>query len=321
MTTLIPSPVHDALTAYFHSSHSSLKQSVINELAKWIQFDSLAGNEAPIQHHIQSQLVELGLQTDLFYLNDIPNFTSHPHFVSPRTDFSKSPNLVGILKSKNPLPNGKSLILNGHIDVVPVGALNTWTKNPFGGEYDPKDDKLYGRGVTDMKAGLYACMLALRAVIKSGILLGGDVIVESVVEEESGGAGTLAAILKGYKADGAIISEPTSTKIFPIQQGSMWFRIKVQGRGAHGGTRYEGVSAIEKAMIVVAAILELEKKRNDGIAEREVLFKGIPIPVPINVGRIEGGKWPSSVPDEVILEGRMGIIRKSRNNNLKKHVY
>jgi acetylornithine deacetylase len=127
--------------------------------------------------------------------------------------------------------------------------------------------------------------------------LKGDVIFQSVIEEERGGAGTLAAFLRGYQADAAIIPEPTDMKIFPKQQGSMWFRIHVKGKSAHGGTRYEGVSAIDKCYLVIEAIRELEEKRNGKS----------PIPIPINVGTIEGGNWPSSVPDQVELTGRMGV--------------
>ncbi|MFP3490002.1 peptidase dimerization domain-containing protein, partial [Staphylococcus sp. SIMBA_130] len=87
---------------------------------------------------------------------------------------------------------------------------------------------------------------------------------------------------------------PTKMKIFPKQQGSMWFRVNISGRGAHGGTRYEGVSAIEKTMLVLTAIQELEQKRNDAITDP--LYQNIPIPVPINIGKISGGDWPSSVP-------------------------
>ena len=101
-----------------------------------------------------------------------------------------------------------------------------------------------------MKGGNVALMLAMEAIIESSIELKGDIYFQSVIEEESGGAGTLATILRGYKADGVIIPEPTNMKFFPKQQGSMWFRLRVKGKAAHGGTRYEGVSAIEKVCLL-----------------------------------------------------------------------
>ena len=112
--------------------------------------------------------------------------------------------------------------------------------------------------------------------------------------------------LKGApRADAALIPEPTNMKFFPKQQGSMWFRIHVHGRAAHGGTRYEGVSALEKSVHVIAAIQALEKTRNESITDP--LYDGVPIPIPINLGVVQGGEWPSSVPDLVKLEGRMGV--------------
>ena len=157
-----------------------------------------------------------------------------------------------------------------------------------------------------MKGGTVSALLAVEALRSLGVKLKGDIIFESVVEEESGGSGTLAAILRGYRADGAFIPEPSEMVIYPQQQGSMWFRITVAGRVAPGGTRYLGVSAIEKAYLVVEQVHRLEVERNARLAD-EPLYRGVPIPVPINLGRITGGSWPSSVPDLVTLEGRMGV--------------
>ena len=110
--------------------------------------------------------------------------------------------------------------MNGHIDVVPVGDLSTWKRNkdPFSGDLDEQGEKLYGRGVTDMKGGHFAALFAIQTLQALGIILKGNVIYQSVVEEESGGAGTLSTILKGYKADVALVTEPTGLKIFPKQQ-------------------------------------------------------------------------------------------------------
>ena len=102
-------------------------------------------------------------------------------------------------------------------------------------------------------------------------------------------------------------------KIFPKQQGSMWFRISVKGKSAHGGTRYEGTSAIEKMMLVINEIQQLEKERNERITDP--LYEGVPIPIPINVGKIKSGQWPSSVPDLAFIEGRMGV---APNESLEK---
>ncbi|MCA1039958.1 peptidase [Bacillus infantis] len=271
----------------------------IRLLQRLVQEPSTRGNEAGAQAVIIEKCREMGLELDIWEIgkDELP---AHPLFCSDRRDFSGNPNVVGVWKGTG---GGRSIILNGHIDVVPEGSRDDWKYDPFGGHI--KDGRLYGRGATDMKGGTVSLLLAVESLIASGKKLKGDVIFQSVIEEESGGAGTLAAVIRGYKADGAIIPEPTNMKLFPKQQGSMWFRIKVKGRAAHGGTRYEGVSAIEKAITVIASLQELEKKRNERITDP--LYKGIPIPIPINIGKITSGEWPSSVPDTAVIEGRIGV--------------
>src|SRR3989338_6022273 len=130
-----------------------------------------------------------------------------------------------------------------------------------------------------MKGGVFSNLIAIETLKELGIKLKGDVIFESVIEEESGSSVTLSTILKGYKADAAIITEPTQMKIFPKQQGSMWFKLTVKGLSAHGGTRYEGVSAIEKAIPVIQTVLQLETNRNIEI-KNDPLYTTVPIPIP-----------------------------------------
>ncbi len=273
--------------------------NAISFLQKMIQQPSVQGNEKGVQDIVIEKLKQLQLEVDVWD----PNFEAlekHPYFIPSRKSYEGSPNVVGVLKGQG---GGKSIILNGHIDVVPEGDVTKWQQAPFSGHIE--NNKMYGRGTTDMKGGNVALILAIEAIINSGIKLKGDVIFESVIEEESGGMGTLATILRGYKADAAIIPEPTNMKLFIKQQGSMWFRVTVEGLAAHGGTRYEGISAIDKAWKVYDAILKLETKRNATI--NDPLYQHIAIPLPINVGKIQGGSWPSSVPDLVTLEGRIGV--------------
>ncbi len=264
-----------------------------------VKENSLRGNESSAQAIIIEKCRQLGLELDIWEI-DLKELVKHPAYFCDRKEFCGNPNVAAVLRGTG---GGKSIILNSHIDVVPVGDEQNWKHDPFSGHIE--DGTLFGRGSTDMKGGTVALLMALESLISSGIRLKGDVIFQSVIEEESGGAGTLAAVLKGYRADGAIIPEPTNMKIFPKQQGSMWFRITVKGKAAHGGTRYEGVSAIEKAAIVIQELQKLEKKRNEKISDP--LYKKIPIPIPINIGKIISGEWPSSVPDHAVIEGRMGV--------------
>ncbi|WP_066061320.1 peptidase [Neobacillus soli] len=264
-----------------------------------VRENSTRGNESSTQAIVIEKCRQLGLTLDIWEIGG-DELKNHDAYFCDRQSFEGNPNLVAVLKGTG---GGKSIILNGHIDVVPVGDEQSWNHAPFSGMIEC--GKLYGRGATDMKGGNVALLMAIESLIANGIKLKGDVIFQSVIEEESGGAGTLAAVLRGYHADGAIIPEPTNMKIFPKQQGSMWFRITVPGKAAHGGTRYEGVSAIEKSLLVIHRVQQLEKDRNAKVSDP--LFEKIPIPIPINIGKITSGEWPSSVPDTAIIEGRMGV--------------
>jgi acetylornithine deacetylase len=288
------------------------QDNAIRFLQETVQEASTTGNEAGVQNLIAKKLHDMGLEVDMWH-PDGEELARHPYFCASRTNFVSSPNVVGIWRGKG---NGRSLVLNGHIDVVPEGDLNQWDDHPYSGKII--DGKLFGRGSTDMKGGNLSLLLAIQALKETGTTLNGDLFFHSVIEEESGGAGTLAAVLRGYTADAAIIPEPTNMKIFPAQQGSMWFKLTIKGKAAHGGTRYEGVSAIEKTALVLEAVKALETKRNKRITDP--LYRDIPIPVPINVGRISGGNWPSSVPDTVQLEGRIGVAPHETLEEVKREL-
>ena len=161
---------------------------------------------------------------------------------------------------------GRSLILNGHVDVVPAGDPAAWPHDPWGGELE--DGRLWGRGACDMKGGIAAGIVALRALASLGVRLAGDVVFQSVVDEETGGPGTRAALARGHVADAAIVLEPTAGEIVTVEGGLEWVRVVVRGRTGHSAVRYrsvhaggrgEAVSAIEKAVKLLAAVGELER--------------------------------------------------------------
>ncbi|WP_085991098.1 peptidase [Oceanobacillus senegalensis] len=276
------------------------KDEYIRFLQKVIQQPSTTGNELSAQTLVADRLKEKGLDVDI-WVPDYNELIESNYFNPLRDNYDGSPNVVGVLKGKE---NGRSVILNGHIDVVPSGDISKWANDPYSGQVI--DGKVYGRGATDMKGGNLATLIALETIIDLGIDLKGDIIYESVIEEETGGAGTLAAIQRGYKADVAIIPEPSEMKIFPQQQGSLWFTVTIKGVSAHGGTRYEGVSAIDKGWIVFQEIMKFEEKRNEPL-RRNPLYKDNPIPIPINIGQFNGGYFPSAVAEEATIQGRYGI--------------
>ena len=149
---------------------------------------------------------------------------------------------------------------------MPVGDEAAWTTPPW----DPavRDGRVYGRGAVDMKGGLCCALFAAQAIRDSGVRLRGRLSVASVVGEEDGGTGTLATLLRGHTADGAVVVEPTRLRVVPAQAGSLMFRLVVHGLSAHGCVREEGVSAVEKFVPLLAALRRLEAERC-GVADAD----------------------------------------------------
>lgn len=156
-----------------------------------------------------------------------------------------------------------------------------------------------------MKGGLCCALYAAKALRDAGVRLKGRLMIQSVIGEEDGGVGTLAAVLRGYRADGAIVVEPTELIVAPAQAGALNFRVTVPGLAAHGSMRDEGVSAIEKFMPIYQALMTLEQKRNQGI--KDPLYAQYDVPYAICVGTVRAGDWASTVPESLTFEGRYGV--------------
>lgn len=183
----------------------------------------------------------------------------------------------------------KSIMFNGHIDTMPPGDINLWNTPPH--EPTIKDGKMYGLGVCDMKGGLMASTMAVELLKDAGIQLPGDVIITSVIDEEGGGNGSIAAAMNGQKADAVVVCEPTDYKLIAAHMGFIFFKVEIKGLAVHSGSKWLGVSAIEKAVKLMNAIDELEHKWL--MTHRHKL---LPSPTS-NVGVIEGGTAGSTVAD------------------------
>lgn len=279
----------------------NLQTDAIQLLQDLVRIPSITGQETKAQLFFADRLRDLNLQVDCWYPSraDLQN---HPAFSDDDLPLGERPVVVGHLAGSD--SRARSLILNGHMDVVPVGEENAWTDGPWSGAI--RDGKLYGRGSCDMKAGLVAGFIAIAALRKSGFVPKGSVWIQSVIGEESGGAGTLAAVLRGYRADAAIVLEPTRMAICPVGAGAATFRIRIRGRAAHGAMRQEGVSAVEKFYLVLFAIQELEKSRH--LKFNHSLYKKGVLVSPISIGKVQSGDWPSTVPESLVAEGRFGIL-------------
>jgi acetylornithine deacetylase len=277
-----------------------LTPELVTFLQSIVRIPSVTGEEGEVQKPIAAAFRGAGLETDVWEPSpeDLAPYALH---VGEFTSLAGRPNVVGRWRGAG---GGKSLILNAHIDVVDPGDPSRWTHPPYSGEI--VDGRLYGRGSCDMKAGLAANLFAVKAIQTAELQLDGDVLVESVIAEEDGGAGTLATILRGHSADAAIITEPTGLDLVCAHGGSLVFRLHVQGLSAHGAARDEGVSAIEKFSYLHRALLDFEARRNAEIDHP--LYAGITNKIPISVGVVRAGSWPSTVPESLIAEGRAGLV-------------
>jgi acetylornithine deacetylase len=218
-------------------------------------------------------------------------------------DFSKARSVVGTYR---PTTNaGKSLILQGHCDVVPAGPLDMWETPPFSPVI--KDGKMYGRGACDMKSGTIGALYALDAIKAAGLKPTARIHFQSVIEEESTGVGALSTLQRGYRADACFIPEPTGGKMVRAQIGVIWFRIKVRGFPAHVFEAGIGANAIKAAYHLIQAVEQLEVDWNNR-AETAPYYDKVHHPLNFNPGIIKGGDWASSVPAWCDVDCRIAIL-------------
>lgn len=272
--------------------------ALVAYLRELVAIPSVGGRERPAQESVAGMMRRIGLDVDTWEL-DLGALRVHPD-ASMEVEREEG---LGVVGTFGPGTGGRSLILNGHVDVVPAGEGSAWTSSPWKAEV--RRGRVYGRGTADMKGGLACGLFAAKALVDAGAVLDGRLLVESVIGEEDGGIGTLAAAVRGYHADGAVIMEPTELHVAPAQAGALSFRITVSGLAAHACVREEGVSAIDKFLPIREALVALEHHRNRG--RRSSLFARYDLPYALNIGTLRAGTWPSSVPESLVLEGRYGI--------------
>jgi acetylornithine deacetylase len=271
--------------------------ALLGHLHELIAIESLGGRETPAQEYVAGVMRSIGMEVDAWEI-DLDRLRRHPAY-GVEIERQHAMGVVGRLGQGG----GPSLILNGHVDVVSAGELDRWTRPPWEGTVS--GGRVYGRGSADMKGGLCCALFAAKAVRDAGVSLGGSVLVESVVGEEDGGVGTLAAIERGYRADGAVVMEPTGLVVAPAQAGAYNFRVTVAGRAAHGALASEGVNPIDKFLPIYGALRDFERGRNQAAADP--LFSDYEVPYALSVGTLRAGVWPSTVPESLTVEGRLGI--------------
>ncbi|MGW5641126.1 M20/M25/M40 family metallo-hydrolase, partial [Streptomyces sp. NPDC003832] len=271
----------------------------VRTLLELIAVPSVTGSaaESELQHLLARRLELLGLDVDLWSM-DLAGLRADPDFPGSEAPREEAWGLVGTTGGED----GPTLVLQGHVDVVPPGDPATWEGDPFVPRVT--GDLVHGRGACDMKAGLTAHLAALAAIRAAGIRLRGKVAVHFVVGEEDGGLGAFGTLRRGHRGDACVITEPTGGSVITANAGALTFRLAVPGRSAHGSSREQGVSAIDAYLPLHRALARLEEERNRDPAP---LMAEYPIPYGLSVGTLRAGDWASSVPDLLVAEGRLGV--------------
>lgn len=257
---------------------------------------SVLGNTNGAMEVAEQLLGDLGMQVERITL-DVDMLREQPGFSPPDWSYDGLYNVVGRL----PGSGGRSVVLNGHLDVVPSTPDDHWTHHPWGG--DVEAGRLYGRGAADMKSGVSAMLFAVRAVREAGFELAGDVLTQLVMDEECTGNGTLACLASGAVADACIIPEPFGLSMVAAHPGVLWARITVRGRAAHAAVASGAVNSAEKMVPILQALRELEREVNHE-TRRHPAFAAVEHPLNYNFGQLHAGDWTSSVPEVCTLDVR-----------------
>ena len=304
------------------------QKEIVALLAALIKIPSVTGTEGEAQDFVAKQYRDMQLDVEVWepdvqeLFNKFPEVAQYPshwehdlvlpyHDLPTYEDLLKSnmsdvlnyknrPNVVGIWKGSG---GGRSLILNAHIDTVTVEPRDAWTYDPFGAEIT--NGTMYGRGTSDDKGGVVAAIEAVRCLRDLGITLRGDVILESVVNEEHAGNGTLACVARGFTADAAIALEPSENRVRLGGYGSVYWGVNLRGRVLHtkgrwDGSDQKGVSAIEKLSGIITQLLKLESDQNEKPVSD---FYAGEMPFSMNIGRVWGGSYDTASAGSCSLRG------------------
>ncbi len=288
-------------------------EATITFLQALVREKSVLGNEAGVQALIFQRLRDLGLNAEKWDL-DPAVLAQDPTHGLLEIEYAHRPNVTAVIPAA--APGGRSVIFNGHVDVVSPEPISAWRRDPWAAEI--VDDWMVGRGSGDMKAGIAAMLLAVESVRAADVALRGDVILETVIEEECTGNGALACALRGLTADAAIVPEPHALSACLSTVGVIWFRVQTTGRASHAQSASGAINAIEKMIPVIAALRGLETELNAD--PRPPLYADHPHPINLNVGIIRAGDWPSTVPAACALECRLSCFPGDTIPHLQERV-
>ena len=279
----------------------NLTDDIIDFTCRLVKEPSTLGNEASAIGLMESELKKLSLAPVMVPI-DSSLLADHPGFAQVPWTYENKNNIVAVRPPNG--SGGQSVIFNGHLDVVDPEPVGFWDTDPF----DPviKNGRIYGRGAGDMKSGVAAMTYAVHAVEKAGFGLRAPVTLEAVIEEECCGNGALACVSSGYDAEAVLIPEPFGPTILTSQLGVLWFKVTVEGKPVHVLEAPAGTNSIEKSFLIVQALRELETALNQ--SEVPDSYRDIQHPINLNIGILNGGNWPSTVPAKSEMHCRLSYF-------------
>lgn len=274
---------------------------LLDSVRKLVAAPSLTGNETSACEAMETLLQDEGLATERLPL-DTDSLRNHPLFSCPCNPDNQRYNLLAVHRPPAGISPGRKLLFNGHLDVVPTGPEQMWAQPPFV-PYE-EDGWLYGRGAGDMKGGLACALTALRTLRAMGLQPASLVGINAVVDEEDTGNGTLASLgvlqqarLKARygEFDTVLIPEPFGETVMAAQIGVCWLTVKLTGRPTHVAYMNQGLNPIEAGIHIMQVLKKVQDELNQP-ENRHPAFAHVAQPININLGKIEGGEWQSSVP-------------------------
>ena len=286
------------------------REQSIGFLQKMIAIPSVTGDEAKIQKFLADHMARLGLKVDMWETN-WDELKKHPAYRPVERGYEGRPNIVATLKGTG---GGRSLLLNGHTDVIPVGGGEGWSDDPWSAKI--KNGRIYGRGSADMKSGVASHIMAVEWLLAAGVKTKGDVYINVVVDEEVSGHGTLDTVIRGNKADAGISGETSGLAVQPACIGRIWFEIEIHGKPAGIQKRYEGISGIELGNKIVKAVADLEAKRVATVTHP--LYPNALDTLPCMIGSFSAGNYPSAFPASCLLKGSIGTVPGEDHEGVKK---
>ncbi len=291
---------------------------MLETLTDFVACPSFSGQEEQAAEFMEGALSALGLS-----LRRIPLVTDQISSLSMYSPATSPDNARYSLLATH-VPNspatqraGRSVLFNGHMDIVPTGPESLWSSAPLKARIE--GDLVFGRGAGDMKAGIVCAMTALKALQRLGLQPAGKLAINTVLEEENTGNGTLACLSQVRDFDTVIIPEPFDETLMAAQVGVLWCQFELTGKPAHAAYATTGVNPIAASIAIYQEFKKLEAAWN-APEQRHPLYREHAHPINFNLGYINGGEWTSSVPCTCSMAIRVGFYPGVSVDEVKQQV-